>query len=78
MVNAATYRSIMLGNIRITYLPDGYILFNPTALFSSIQRPYSRQPPQRTGSPISTCSIAMVSLLAASVPICSRRQSMRY
>ncbi|GHO72680.1 MBL fold hydrolase [Ktedonobacter sp. SOSP1-85] len=33
MVSAATYSSIMLGNIRITYLPDGYILFNPMALF---------------------------------------------
>ncbi|QBD76058.1 MBL fold metallo-hydrolase [Ktedonosporobacter rubrisoli] len=33
MVSAATYSSILLGNIRISYLPDGYILFNPMALF---------------------------------------------
>src|SRR2546423_10833607 len=33
MVSAAAYHSIKLGNIRITYLPDGYILFNQTALF---------------------------------------------
>jgi glyoxylase-like metal-dependent hydrolase (beta-lactamase superfamily II) len=33
MVNAATYQSIILGDIRITYLPDGYILLNPAILF---------------------------------------------
>jgi glyoxylase-like metal-dependent hydrolase (beta-lactamase superfamily II) len=33
MVSAATYRSIELGDIHITYLPDGHILFNPTTLF---------------------------------------------
>jgi glyoxylase-like metal-dependent hydrolase (beta-lactamase superfamily II) len=33
MVKAATYSSITRGNARITYLPDGYILFNPTAVF---------------------------------------------
>ncbi|GHO63686.1 MBL fold hydrolase [Ktedonobacter sp. SOSP1-52] len=33
MVKAATYSSITPGNVRITYLPDGYILFNPTAVF---------------------------------------------
>ncbi len=33
MVKAATFSSITPGNIRITYLPDGDILFNPTAVF---------------------------------------------
>ncbi len=33
MVKAATSSSITPGNVRITYLPDGYILFNPTAVF---------------------------------------------
>jgi glyoxylase-like metal-dependent hydrolase (beta-lactamase superfamily II) len=33
VVKAATYSSITPGNVRITYLPDGYILFNPTAVF---------------------------------------------
>lgn len=33
MVKAATYSSITAGNVRITYLPDGHILFNPTAVF---------------------------------------------
>jgi glyoxylase-like metal-dependent hydrolase (beta-lactamase superfamily II) len=33
MVKAATYSWITPGNVRITYLPDGYILFNPTAVF---------------------------------------------
>jgi glyoxylase-like metal-dependent hydrolase (beta-lactamase superfamily II) len=33
MVKAATYSSITSGDVRITYLPDGYILFNPTAAF---------------------------------------------
>ena len=33
MVKAATYSSIAPGNVCITYLPDGYILFNPTAVF---------------------------------------------
>ncbi|HLZ56285.1 MAG TPA: MBL fold metallo-hydrolase [Ktedonosporobacter sp.] len=33
MVKAAIYSSITPGNVRITYLPDGYILFNPTAVF---------------------------------------------
>lgn len=33
MVKAATCSSITRGNVRITYLPDGYILFNPTAVF---------------------------------------------
>jgi glyoxylase-like metal-dependent hydrolase (beta-lactamase superfamily II) len=33
MVCAATYSSIALGDIRITFLPDGYILFDPQAVF---------------------------------------------
>lgn len=33
MVRAATSRSIALGDIRITFLPDGYILFDPLAVF---------------------------------------------
>jgi len=33
MVKAATYSSMTAGNVRITYLPDGYILFNPTSVF---------------------------------------------
>src|SRR5438105_11493894 len=33
MAKAATSSSITAGNVRITYLPDGYILFNPTAIF---------------------------------------------
>jgi glyoxylase-like metal-dependent hydrolase (beta-lactamase superfamily II) len=33
VVKAATYSSITAGNVRITYLPDGHILFNPTAVF---------------------------------------------
>ncbi|GHO98080.1 MBL fold hydrolase [Reticulibacter mediterranei] len=35
MVKAAAYGSITPGSVRITYLPDGYILFNPTAVFST-------------------------------------------
>lgn len=33
MAQAATYSSITRDNVRITYLPDGHILFNPTAVF---------------------------------------------
>ncbi len=33
MVKAATYSSMTAGDVRITYLPDGYILFNPTTVF---------------------------------------------
>src|SRR5258708_3188783 len=33
MLAAAAYHSVTLGDVRVTYLPDGYILFNPTALF---------------------------------------------
>ncbi|MBO0778871.1 MAG: MBL fold metallo-hydrolase [Ktedonobacteraceae bacterium] len=33
MVSAATYSSIALGDIRITFLPDGHILFDPMAVF---------------------------------------------
>jgi glyoxylase-like metal-dependent hydrolase (beta-lactamase superfamily II) len=33
MVKAATYSSITAGKVRITYLPDGYILFDPAAVF---------------------------------------------
>lgn len=33
MLRAATYDSITRGDIRITYLPDGYILFDPTSVF---------------------------------------------
>ena len=33
MVKAATSRSITPGNLRLTYLPDGYLLLSPTAAF---------------------------------------------
>lgn len=33
MVSAATYSSIALGDMCITFLPDGYILFDPLAVF---------------------------------------------
>ncbi|GHO42161.1 MBL fold metallo-hydrolase [Ktedonospora formicarum] len=36
MVKAAISSSITPGNVRITYLPDGYILFNTAAVFPTI------------------------------------------
>lgn len=33
MITAALQQDILLNTIRITYLPDGYVLFNPTGLF---------------------------------------------